>query len=209
MKRTNRKRLLDSIAGSRPARIAALASMCFAASAYASAARAADAHAPAAHPKMVLSAYVDAAQGWTLLTGHYATVIAALGSHGGLFKQDELAASTNLCVAYIMMRKWSEAHPACDEAIRFAKLEVVEPPQFAADDRGLRIAVGYSNRAVLEWLEERSASAADDLMKAQALAPYSEFVAQNLARLHAPLTTAGADSSPHRRASAAATAAHG
>ena len=171
------KRPLDSITGSRPLRVAALVSMWFAASAY----------ADGGSEKMTLSAYVDAAEGSTLLAGRYADVIGVLGSHGLSFKQDEVAASTNLCVAYIMMHRWSDADPACDAAIRFAKLEMPESGPAAADAHAQRVAIAYSNRAVLEWLEDRSGSAADDLTRAHALAPGSEFVAQNLARLHAPV----------------------
>ena len=203
------KRLIDSIAGSRPVRVATLVSMCFAASAYAPVTRAADAHSTAVQPRMVLSAYVDAADGQTLLAGHYDAVLAAFGSRGLRFKQDELAASTNLCVAYIMMHQWSEAHFACDEAIRFAKLEVPQSPRFPRDDHAVHIAVAYSNRAVLEYLEHRPASAADDLTRAQAAAPDSRFVAQNRASMRAPLTAGAARSPLRRNAPAGALAARG
>ncbi|HEY2590606.1 MAG TPA: hypothetical protein VGI35_03355 [Steroidobacteraceae bacterium] len=193
------KRLLDSIKGCRPLGVAAIASMCFAA----------DAHADGAHQKMMLGAYTDAAEGQTVLAGRYGAVIEVLGGHGLRFKQDELAASTNLCVAYIMTHRWNEARPACDEAIRFAKLEMPESPGFADDAHHESVAMAYSNRAVLEWLEARSASAADDLAKAHTLAPSADFVAQNLARLHASLTAAGSGSPARGSASTTAMAAHG
>ena len=208
MNRTNRKRLLDSNTVLRPARVAALVSIFCAAGAYAPAMQAADAPASVAQPKMVLSAYVDAADGENLLAARYDAVIATLGSHGQHFKQDALAASTNLCVAYIMMHRWGEANPACDEAVQFAKLELPEMAQFPFHSHDVHVAAAYSNRAVLESLEHRSMRAADDLAKARALAPDSEFVAQNLARLHAPLTAAGTRSPLRKNASAAATA-HG
>ncbi len=197
------RRLLDPIAGPRALRAAALAAMCLAAGAHAERARADD-----AYPKMTLSAYADAAEGRTLLAGRYGAVIQALGDHGVRFKQDDVAASTNLCVAYVMTHRWSEAHPACDEAIRFAKLEAPESPASLADVHGECLAIAYSNRAVLEWLEERPASAADDLARAHALAPESEFVAQNLARLHASLAAAGTHA-PLRGGARTAAAAHG
>ena len=194
-----RKRLLDSIAGCRTARVAAFASMCFAAGA----------HADGEHQKMTLGAYTDVAEGQTVLAGRYSDVIDVLGTHGLRFKQDALAASTNLCVAYIMTHRWSEAHRACDEAIQFAKLEMPERPGSAAAAHDACVAIAYSNRAVLEWLEARSASAADDLAKAHALAPSAEFVAQNLAKLHASFTAAGSRSPPRESAPTAAMAAHG
>lgn len=193
------KRLLESIAEPGPLRLAALASMCFAAGA----------NAHPAHPKMVLSAYADAADGTSLLAGHYGEVIASLGSHGLLFKQDALPASTNLCVAYIMTHRWSEADSACDEAIEFAKLEVRDAPRSGPDEHDVHVAVAYSNRAVLELLEQRPARAAADLSRARALAPNSEFVAQNLSRLHAPLAAAGARSALPGSPPAAAVAAEG
>ena len=193
------KRLLDSIAGCRPARVAAFASICFAAGA----------HADGEHQKMTLGAYTDAAEGQSVLAGRYRDVIDVLGSHGLRFKQDELAASTNLCVAYIMTHRWSEGHAACDEAIRFAKLEMRESPGSAADAHDARVAIAYSNRAVLEWLEARSVSAADDLARARALAPSAEWVTQNLARLHASLTAAGSRSPARASAPTTAMAAHG
>ncbi len=187
------RRMLDSITGCGPLRVAALASMCFAASA----------RADDTHQKMTLGAYTDAAEGQAVLAGRYGDVIDVLGSHGLRFKQDELAASTNLCVAYIMSHRWSEAHLACDAAIRFAKLEMPERPGFAPDAHGERVAIAYSNRAVLEWLEDRSASAADDLAKAHALAPGAELVVQNLARLRVPLAATGARSPQHGSATTA------
>ena len=193
------KRLFDSIAGCRPAHVAAFASMCFAAGA----------HADGEHQKMTLGAYTDAAEGRSLLAGRYREVIDVLGSHGLRFKEDGLAASTNLCVAYIMTHRWSEAHPACDEAIGFAKLEMPDGPGLSTGAYDERVAIAYSNRAVLEWLEARSTSAADDLARAHALAPSAEFVAQNLARLHASLTAAGSASPPRGSAPATAVAAHG
>jgi hypothetical protein len=193
------KTLLDSIAGCRTARVAAFASMCFAAGA----------HADGEHQKMTLSAYTDVAEGQSLLAARYGDAIDVLGSHGLRFKQDALAASTNLCVAYIMTHRWSEAHPACDEAIQFAKLEMPDQHGFEAGAHDARVAIAYSNRAVLEWLEARSASAADDLAKAHALAPSEEFVVQNLARLHASLTAAGSRSPPRGSAPTTAMAAHG
>ena len=193
------KRLFDSIKGCRPLGVAAIASMSFAAGA----------PADGAHQKMTLTAYTDAAEGQSVLAGRYGDVIEALGSRGLRFKQDGLAASTNLCVAYVMTHRWSEAHPACDEAIRVAKLEMPESPGFADDAHGERVAMAYSNRAVLEWLEARSANAADDLARAHALAPGADFVAQNLARLHASLTAAGSGSPAHGSVSTTAMAAHG
>ncbi len=137
----------------------------------------------AARPKLVLSGYEDRAAGATLLAGHYSIVIEELGSHGPSFARDTVAASTNLCIAYIMTARWSAAHPACDEAIALAELDVPQRDLLSREMHSEQIAVAYSNRAVLHWLESRPASAAEDLSKARTLAQGSEAVSQNLAAL--------------------------
>lgn len=196
------KRLLESITTSRPLRIAALASMCLAASA----------HAEAEHKGMTLFAYMDAAEGANLLAGRYGAVVGVLGSHGVRFKEDEVAASTNLCVAYVMTHRWDAADPVCDEAIRLANLEMRESLGLGADahdEHDEHVAIAYSNRAVLEWLEDRSERANDDLARAHALAPQSEPVAQNIARLHARLAAAGVRSSLTGSTATTGVATHG
>lgn len=169
------------LAGLGALRAAALASMCLAGAALA--------REPQGAAKMTLSGYVDAAAGPALLAGHYDDVIAALGGRGFRFKEDAVAGSTNLCVAYIMAHRWQAADPACGEAIRFARLETTESQPYALAAHADHVAIAYSNRAVLEWLEGRQASAADDLAKARSIAPASDSVVQNLAKLggHAPL----------------------
>jgi hypothetical protein len=153
------------------------------AAALASALLAAAAHAGAAHRKLVLSGYESSVGGASLLAGHYDRVISELGSRGASFAQDEVAASTNLCVAYIMTRRWDAAHPACDEAIAIAEMDVSGPTIFSLQVHDGQVALAYSNRAVLELLEERPAGAADDLSRARALSPGSEIVSQNTATL--------------------------
>ncbi len=170
----------------------AVAAVMIAAAAHSGAASAA-AHPGAAHTempysgaarlKLVLSGYGDRAAGATLLAGHYGTVIEELGGHGPSFARDAVAASTNLCIAYIMTARWSAAHPACDEAVALAALDVPERDLLSREMHGEQMAVAYSNRAVLHWLESRPASAAEDLSKARALEPGSEAVSQNLAAL--------------------------
>lgn len=138
------------------------------------------AHPGAADHKLVLSGYEDDAAGAQLLAGRYGAVIEKLAHHGRAFTDDEVAASTNLCVAYIMTAKWDAAHAACDEAIALASLDVPQPGALSLRAHNEQIALAYSNRAVLQWLEDHRASAADDLSKAKALSPDSEAVSQNL-----------------------------
>ena len=44
------------------------------------------------------------------MAGDYAAVIHKLASHAADFDVDEVAASTNLCVAYVAMGRLDEAH---------------------------------------------------------------------------------------------------
>jgi len=181
----------------------ALAAALFASAVHAGAAQAGAAHAgpaqagAAADHKLVLSSYEDRAAGAQLLAGQYGAVIEKLGHHGLTFSDDEVAAGTNLCVAYIMTGKWDAAHAACDEAIALAALDVPEPDALALRTHDEQMALAYSNRAVLHWLEDRRASAADDLSRAKALAPESQFVAQNLTFLASVSAVKVARIAPH------------
>ncbi len=145
------------------------------------AATSADAHESAAHPKLVLSGYEEQAAGADLLAGRYGRVIAELGPHGARFGGDQIATSTNLCVAYIMTAKWDAARSACDEAVTLTELDVPDRDLTSRETHAEQVALAYSNRAVLNWLEDRRASAADDLSKAHHVAPASPFVSENLA----------------------------
>jgi len=119
------------------------------------------AHAGGSSTKAQLTAYRESA-GWEAIAqGDYAGTVSQLAPHGALFWSDRVAASTNLCVAYIMSHQWDAAHPACDTAISLA----------------------YSNRAVLSWLEAQPHSAASDMSQARELSPSSDFVEHNIAVL--------------------------
>ena len=134
--------------------------------------------------KVVLGGYQDAAAGSQLLAGDYQGVIGRLATHGFAYSQDEAAASTNLCVAYIMTKAWDAAHRECDLAIRLAHLSDFSDVSLAGrTSNAERVALAYSNRAVLNWLEARPQSAAQDIARAQSLSPQASFVSQNLARL--------------------------
>lgn len=154
------------------AAVAATALLTSAASA-ASAAAGSIGPAGAASHKLVLSAYQDAAEGTQLLAGHDEAVIEAIGPHGVRFAGDDVAASTNLCVAYIMTMRWDAARPACDAAVELAEGDVPEPDLISRELHLEQVAIAASNRAVLDWLQDHRASAADDPSRAKALAPAS------------------------------------
>lgn len=128
------------------------------------------AHAEAPPHQLVLSGYADGVQGENLMTRRYAVVIQQLAGHGAHFQDDEVSASTNLCVAYIMTRHLSEAQAACDEALRDAKLDLSGSTMFSRMAHNEEVAIAYANRAVLRLVEGHEASAAEDIASARALA---------------------------------------
>jgi hypothetical protein len=141
------------------------------------------ASADASAGKIVLSGYADGVGGESLMAGDYAAIIGKLGAHGVGFSLDPVAASTNLCIAYIMTHAWDKADGACDAAVRVAKLDQPTGTLYerAAHDR--QVAIAYSNRAVLHSLEANPQQAASDLARAFALAPDSELITRNRAAL--------------------------
>jgi hypothetical protein len=110
------------------------------------------AHADPVAGKLVLSGFVDAADGEALLAGDYAAVIQKLAPHTFEFRVDQVAASTNLCVAYVKTGKLGEAHGACDEAIAMARLDQYGVSVQERLSRHDPLSVAYANRAVLTRL---------------------------------------------------------
>jgi hypothetical protein len=113
---------------------------------------AAAAHADEKSNKLTLIGYSDAAAGAQLVAGDYAGVIDKLAPHTMDFTVDELAASTNLCVAYVAVGNLDAAHDACNEAITMAHLG-----QFGVSmtDRMTHqdpLSIAYANRDVLRKL---------------------------------------------------------
>jgi hypothetical protein len=110
------------------------------------------AHADPESTKLKLAGFVDAAAGTELIAGDYAAVIDKLAPHSIAFDTDEVAASTNLCVAYVAMGRLDEAHDACDEALRIARMDqwgVTLQDHRAYEDA---VDVAVANRAVLTKL---------------------------------------------------------
>ena len=102
--------------------------------------------------KLILSGYVDAAAGEQLMAGNYAAVISRLAPHTANFIADEVAASTNLCVAYVATGRLDEAHNACDEAIRLARLDQSGGTLLERLAHQDALSLAYANRAVLTKL---------------------------------------------------------
>jgi hypothetical protein len=109
------------------------------------------AHANPESGKLVLAGYTDAADGEQLLAGDYAAVIQKL-TQSFTEDEDQVAASTNLCVAYVASGRLNEAHSACDKAITMARLDeygaTLQEHRAYAD----ALSTAYANRAVLSKL---------------------------------------------------------
>jgi hypothetical protein len=110
------------------------------------------AHADTESPKLKLAGFVDAAEGTELMAGDYATVIDKLAPHSFAFDADEVAASTNLCVAYVATGRLDEAHDACDEAIKLARMDAWGGSLEERNSYENEVAIAVANRAVLTKL---------------------------------------------------------
>jgi hypothetical protein len=98
-----------------------------------------------------------------------------------------------------MTLQWQRAHAACDAAVRTASEQRLARPGVTwltppPDDR---LAVAYTNRAVMHWLLHDDAAARRDLAAALHLAPRATFVARNVAalKMHSELAEASASKS--------------
>jgi hypothetical protein len=110
------------------------------------------AHANVEAGKLTLSGYIDAAAGEQLMAGNYAAVIDKLAPHTTDFTVNEVAASTNLCVAYVATGKLDAAHAACEEAINMARLDQAGETVLERLTHQDALSVAYANRAVLSKL---------------------------------------------------------
>jgi hypothetical protein len=113
---------------------------------------AAAAHADPESGKLVLSGYTDAADGEQLLAGNYAAVIQKLTTQSFRDDENKVAASTNLCVAYVASGRLNEAHNACDQAITMARLDGYGATLLERRAYADAVATAYANRAVLSKL---------------------------------------------------------
>ena len=110
------------------------------------------AHADVEAGKLTLSGYIDAADGEQLIAGDYAAVIDKLAPHSFDFTTNRVAASTNLCVAYVAAGKLAQARTACDEAISVARLDQSGEDLLERLSHHDALSVAYANRAVLTKL---------------------------------------------------------
>ncbi|HTY49331.1 MAG TPA: hypothetical protein VMB48_06545 [Steroidobacteraceae bacterium] len=119
--------------------------------------------AHAADPgKLALAAYSNGAAGADVMAGNYVAAISKLAPHGLEFYADAVAASTNLCVAYVATHQFTQARAACDEAVHEAKLDVfATPPMERVSGSNAEVALARSNLEVLSKLETREVAKLD------------------------------------------------
>lgn len=149
------------------------------------------AHAAEQPRTFELTAFSNGTAGSALVAGDYSNAVQQLNSHAHPLDSDSL--NTNRCVAYVVTRQLEAAHAACNAAVRDAQQALTTLPMslsYARSEYRGYLALAYSNRAVMNWLLNDSASAQSDLKKAEAVAPKAAFVARNLTALHSHSTVA-------------------
>ncbi len=142
----------------------------------------------------VLKVYASAPGGRDLLSGRYPIALHQLHEYG-TGALDPAAVNTNSCVAYAMTRQWRRARAACDAAVQTADAPHFQAAPWAESSGGSpnrRLAVAYSDRAVMRWFSNDRAGARADLAKAMTVSPGAGFVARNEAAMKLHTTEAHA-----------------
>jgi hypothetical protein len=133
------------------------------------------------HP-LYLMVFTDAPGGAVLLEGEHEAAIAEIRQVRNDSPVDSLPL-TNLCVAQIVARNWTDARTTCDAAIDASLRDNLRRPSGAQSIRERFkdfVAVAYSNRAVLMLLSQNTSAGEDDLLNAQKASPRAVFVKRNL-----------------------------
>ncbi len=129
----------------------------------------------------VVKIYASAPGGAELLSGRYPSALRQLRKYGA-GALDPAAVNANSCVAYAMTSKWQQARTACDAAVQTADAPHFQTAPWAISggySPNRRLAVAYSDRAVMRWFSHDRAGARADLAKAMALSPEADFIARN------------------------------
>jgi hypothetical protein len=128
---------------------------------------------------LMLASFTDSPGGRALVAGKTERAIEQIRASKSAPDSMEL---TNLCVAYTVLREWPEASDTCDAAVASATDERARIAKQAGPRSKMadtRVAVAYSNRAVLNWLSRDEAAAKSDLALARSHAPKARFVMRN------------------------------
>jgi hypothetical protein len=128
---------------------------------------------------LILASFTEARGGLALERGHTERAVEQIYSRK--FGRPSGAELTNLCVARTVQRQFEQAREVCDAALSRAvdertNLDVRFGSRIATKQA---VAVAYSNRAVMHWLEGDAIAAHNDIVMARNLAPTSTFVARN------------------------------
>lgn len=141
---------------------------------------------------LVMSVYLDATGGESVLAGNYEDAINMITHRSPSDNLGSLAAATNLCVAYTMTHQWDQAKSRCDAAIAGARAHDADGVFDFGVGRDKRLATAYSNRAVFNWMRDQKSAAVADLSKARSHARSLKFVTQNWVALNGGSDTAAA-----------------
>lgn len=130
---------------------------------------------------MMLASFTDVRGGEALVRGQAEQALEQI--HARKSKRFSAFELNNQCVAYTVLRQWTQAGDACDAAVNSAldkrenNRRLFGGPRYPVSSG---IATAYSNRAVMHWLSNNSAEAHNDLAKARKLAPQASYVQRNL-----------------------------
>ena len=130
---------------------------------------------------LVLAGFTDVRGGLALVRGKPQRALDQIyGRNSVRPTGDEL---TNLCVAHTRLQQWGEASDACDAAVGRATDARARASRSLSAARKLadtKLAVAYSNRAVLYRLTGDAVAAHNDLAKARKISPNASFVVRNV-----------------------------
>jgi hypothetical protein len=130
---------------------------------------------------MMLASFTDARGGQALVAGQAQQALDQI--HARNSKRFSAFELNNQCVAYTVLRQWTQAGDACDAAVDSALDKREKNSKLFGGPRypvASGIATAYSNRAVMHWLSNNAAAAQNDLAKARKLAPQASYIRRNL-----------------------------
>jgi len=135
-----------------------------------------------AKPKpLILAGFTDVRGGLSLVRGKSEKALDQINGRTSVRPSaDEL---TNLCVAHTSLRQWAEASDTCDLAVDRAVAARAKTSRSLSTARKLadtKVAVAYSNRAVMNRLSGDAVAAHNDLAQARKFSPNASFVVRNL-----------------------------
>lgn len=136
--------------------------------------------------KLTLSIYLDAVGSAALLAGNYSAAAKKIESNAAPDHATLYISHTNLCVAYTMSHQWDAAQSNCDAAVSDARVRGPDDMFDHGAGQHAQMATAYSNRAVLNWLQNKPQNALADVAKAHSMAPKATFVTDNWVTMNAP-----------------------